>query len=422
MVSPEPGLILDVNVGHETWTMMVDTGAGVTIFTNDVFRKLNLDISPTATSATGVSGHAVQVICEAVIPFQLRDVAVPHDSIIIATSLGPSHGLLGLDFFTKYAGNVLVTERVAEFPFGRFILRRNGEGKVPRINIVKTEATAGENRTSQRVTRWPSGRTSSSSSRCGKAVQSMDENDIHESQKIVKFNTTASKIEADCSEVRGIEVADPRRRCNYDYESRILPTEAWKRSESPEEATQMYKTLMDVTLEENCIIILPVQIEAGRGQLFHVEVIEESESNCIIESIAPSDEEGRITILLINPSSQKPHIRIDEHTRFRQCTQTEINAITTDETKVQQWPLEDEDPTTDDFQELFDLSHIQSDERNKVMELLENYRDAFVHGDVGIGTTDLVEYKIDVQGALPIKKQPYRVPFTQFPYLRKAIQ
>jgi hypothetical protein len=253
--------------------MMVDTGAGVIIFTNDVFRNLNLNISPTATLASGVSGHAIQVIGEAVIPFELGDVAVPHDSIIIATSLGPYHGLLGLDFFAKYAGNVLVTERVAEFPCGRFILRRNGEKKVPRINIVRTGAAAGENRTMQRESKWPSDRTSSTSSRCGKAVLSMDENDIHERQEIVEFNTPASEIEVDCCEVRSLEVADHRRRCNHDYGSRILPTETWERRESPEEATQLYKTLKDVTLEDNCITILPVHIGAGKGQLFHVEVI-----------------------------------------------------------------------------------------------------------------------------------------------------
>jgi hypothetical protein len=110
-------------------------------------------------------------------------------------------------------------------------------------------------------------------------------------------------IEADCSEVRSLEVADPRRRCNHDYVSRILPTEAWKRRESPEEATQVYKTLMEVTLEDICITILPVNIEAGRGQLFHVEGLEDSESNCIIESILPSDEKGIIPILPINSSS-----------------------------------------------------------------------------------------------------------------------
>jgi hypothetical protein len=131
MVSPEPGLILDVNVGHETWLMMVDTIAGVTIITNDVYRKLNLDISPTSTWVSGVTVHALQVIVEAVIPFQLRDVAVLHDSIIIATSLELYHGPLGLDFFAKNAGNVLVTESVAEFPFGRIILRGTEREKYP---------------------------------------------------------------------------------------------------------------------------------------------------------------------------------------------------------------------------------------------------------------------------------------------------
>ena len=74
-------------------------------------------------------------------------------------------------------------------------------------------------------------------------------------------------------------------------------------------------------------------------------------------------------------------------------------------------PLEDE----------FDLSHLDEQTKKKMVDLILEYKGVFVHGEYGLGSTDVIEHHIDVQGSSPIKRPPSRVPHALRDILRKAI-
>ncbi len=64
-----------------------------------------------------------------------------------------------------------------------------------------------------------------------------------------------------------------------------------------------------------------------------------------------------------------------------------------------------------EFLEKFDLTHLNSDHRCRMQELLWNHAQVFAKNSRDLGRTNLVKHEIDTQGLPPFKQRPYRTPF-----------
>jgi hypothetical protein len=65
---------------------------------------------------------------------------------------------------------------------------------------------------------------------------------------------------------------------------------------------------------------------------------------------------------------------------------------------------------------------LDSDTKIKIVKLIKEYENIFVHGKYGLGCTDVVTHKIDVQGSEPVRAAPYRVPHALREVLNKSIK
>jgi hypothetical protein len=72
---------------------------------------------------------------------------------------------------------------------------------------------------------------------------------------------------------------------------------------------------------------------------------------------------------------------------------------------------------------LFDLKEINDAKLYKrVHALLCDNRDIFVHGNIELGTTNLEIHRISTVDASPIRRGPYRIPYSQYGAVETAVE
>jgi hypothetical protein len=135
---------MEVEILHTTLTLSVDTGAAVTVITESALDQFNLPIEKTRAGATSASGHGMQCRGEALIPFRILGKSCPHDVLVLADLNCGCAGLLGLDFFTKYRGDVIVTEQKATFPHGSIAVRPVRPQDSNLVNLLKVLVQIGK--------------------------------------------------------------------------------------------------------------------------------------------------------------------------------------------------------------------------------------------------------------------------------------
>ena len=68
------------------------------------------------------------------------------------------------------------------------------------------------------------------------------------------------------------------------------------------------------------------------------------------------------------------------------------------------------------------LSHVPASRRQKLQEMIERNADLFAKNDCDLGLTDLVKAKIETGDHPPIKRAPYRLPFSQREMVQEHIE
>lgn len=66
--------------------------------------------------------------------------------------------------------------------------------------------------------------------------------------------------------------------------------------------------------------------------------------------------------------------------------------------------------------------NLNSDQREKVRQILNENQNIFSRNSSDIGRTSLVTHKIDTQGANPIKQRPRRVPFAKQEIVKNSVK
>jgi hypothetical protein len=137
LVHPQPGLTLDFDVANETCKMIIDSGAAVTLVQFDLVHKLNIPITPSLTLARSASGHSLDIVGEASIPFRLNGIVMRHNALVLKNIPG-GIGLLGLDFLVKFDGVLHVNDRKLSFPHGEVSLLQSSTGGIKVVTTLDT--------------------------------------------------------------------------------------------------------------------------------------------------------------------------------------------------------------------------------------------------------------------------------------------
>jgi hypothetical protein len=134
-VNPEAALLLLVEIHSRTFSFIVDTGASLTVLQDYIAKQLHLDITPYSSPVHSASGHHVSIQGQTFLPLYCYGHYLPFHAIVIDAPGAAFAGLLGLDFITKYKGDVLVTENVLRLPDVRLPLHK--KNNLPNtVNVV----------------------------------------------------------------------------------------------------------------------------------------------------------------------------------------------------------------------------------------------------------------------------------------------
>lgn len=76
----------------------------------------------------------------------------------------------------------------------------------------------------------------------------------------------------------------------------------------------------------------------------------------------------------------------------------------------------------DNFFEKFNLLHLSSSEKPKVMALLNKYRDIFATDVTELGNCSIIQHKIHLSDNIPTRQKPYRVPYNLKSEMKKQLE
>jgi transposase InsO family protein len=167
------------------------------------------------------------------------------------------------------------------------------------------------------------------------------------------------------------------------------------------------------------IVIDSVRCDGLNGR--DVEILGKDRDLIVLPTVVSVSNEGRIPIVICNLKADTQILRRDSQVEveFFHEQKHEINVLEGQQEDDNFWP---ETTETGELMSLFDFSEVPVDALEPLQQLVTEYKEIFLHKNIGLGCTNVVKHKIDVGESRPIKKRPYRVPHSQRLALNEAIR
>ena len=83
----------------------VDSGAAVSVISENIARKVNAQITRTSHRVLGYSGDQIDLVGEALLPISYNNVSVVHKFLIVT---GDKNNLFGRDLFSQFHIHIVV--------------------------------------------------------------------------------------------------------------------------------------------------------------------------------------------------------------------------------------------------------------------------------------------------------------------------
>jgi len=182
--------------------------------------------------------------------------------------------------------------------------------------------------------------------------------------------------------------------------------------------TSLVRVPQQITIAAQSYVEISAQI--NRAQLIdqectvqplnNVPILGEEPGLCLVSSLGRVNKNRQIPVVIANTSGRdftlpaRSVIGLAEVLEDPEACVSSVNESAVSETEIA-----DVIPETQKAK----LSHMSEIQRQKLKELLDRNEDLFAKNDCDLGRTDLVKVKIDTGTHPPIKRNPYRLPFSQ---------
>ncbi|KAF4514023.1 UNVERIFIED_CONTAM: hypothetical protein B566_EDAN019119, partial [Ephemera danica] len=432
----EVALTLQLCIHGHTINFVVDTGAAVTIIRHNVAAQLNLKIEPYHSLVRSASGHEIDILGQTFLPIFAHGFYLPHDALVLDSTQNQFCGLLGLDFITKYRGDLLISERALLLPHARLPLEPqnrlnqshiSGGPGVNSINSIPTIVTEKEVFDKSKYSQFQPSH--------GQLI------DINES-----VGGSACDVSAHSSHCRGTtdrefgEIKVPHGRAGKVLgvslgDGALAVSARGTPVKSNDVDSENMHLFADIFAGQRCSHLAEKVDSVARGPLSSVDgeaatkdsVVAQTEhcprvmSERSIQEMVDSMDESRNTRVLAKegggcrappapPSMERvgslgvatefPHDEFSSSMEKLNLRKVRVppSSLQFMEAKVTGDPdVDSKDNTFGPIEDEFSLDHLDKDTKRKVVALIREYEDVFVHGRFGLGCTDVITHKIDVQ-------------------------
>ena len=183
--------------------------------------------------------------------------------------------------------------------------------------------------------------------------------------------------------------------------------------------TSLVRTSQKVTVPAQSYVEIPAKI--NRAQLIEQECTVQPLNNVpifadepglsLVSSVGKVNANRQILAVVVNASGKDYTLPA-----YSVIGLAEVNVESDDPAKAASPP--EPNPETKKAK----LSHVPTSQRQKLQEMIERNADLFAKNDCDLGLTDLVKAKIETGDHPPIKRAPYRLPFSQREMVQEHIE
>jgi hypothetical protein len=412
-----PYRVLVKVVGIKT-ALLVDKGSAVTIVDVTIVHKLGIGIKPQDFSFRSASGHSLQMNCQAQLSLEIAGIAVLHDCLVMSLEGLSCQGILGNDLITKHKGCIDSADKKLAFPWGTISLASGEKGRPACVNLVgglegDTLPDLGENMPTSDSDVIINGPEE------GLVTSNLPPALVMDTNKFTNDGVNQENSEHELSIVQGCNEQLVGNKRGHD-EAGATDVDVVAKSELGNCATELYF--------DHEILIPPqsYQLEAANcfappNILIELESRDTFAPLQVVPGITKVQNGGLVQVLFVTSDKprciQRGYIRDlvtrnvpmadldkgnDELMRVEASSSNLANSAQGDNGDVSPdfWPAECEsEMSNDDFLSLFKFDECSVVYKPLLEPLLLEFRDVFVHGNVGIGCTDIATHKIETWDA-----------------------
>lgn len=127
---------------------------------------------------------------------------------------------------------------------------------------------------------------------------------------------------------------------------------------------------------------------------------------------------GADVLACVDSDGEVP-LRVANSTPVEMClpkNKVVANFVVAEEQRVGDIAVGDGDASGEvrpDITALFALDHMEMEERNRVMQLVEKYREAFALHKMDLGKCDVIKHRIPTRESPPVYRRAYRIPYAK---------
>jgi hypothetical protein len=416
---------MSVGIGELEVYFVVDTGSSVTIIDEWVPLRLNLSVQPQNLHFVSASGHALIIKGQVQLELKVASKLVRHDCLVASIGGETYSGLLGIDFLEENKGAILTAEGVIEFPWGRANLVTGSKSMLSGVRLLGGAGADPERSPSSDSTAEHAGSYSTAAGGTG------DETNLQPTE-------TDSTLALGVGEASEYELGDFKgsRQLNLD-----------EVQTGSGDAHQRYCGEVALFAKENTIIaahsyeVLELHCSASEGTTVLLENSDPFDHRQFVPTVTNVQERGKILTLVGNEGGSPWIINkgcLDQAARIifpEAVLDQPIYHVPVPPEELVNPSVGTSNDISPDFRpdeytkamsdsEFLALFKIDCDEPvlSSVKSLLLEYRDTFVHGNVGLGKTTLEKHVIDTGDAVPVRRGPYRIPYSQHADVQHAVQ
>jgi transposase InsO family protein len=438
-IEPASPYRVSVKVGGINAAFLVDTGSAVTIIDVTIVHKLGIGIKPQDFRFRSASGHSLQTNGQAQLSLEIAGVAVLHDCLVMSLEGLSCHGILGNDFITKHKGCIDSADKKLAFPWGTISLANGEKGRPACVNLVgglegdTLPDSGGDMPTndSDVITNGPKG---------GLVTSDLPPALVMDTNKCTNDGVKQESSEHELNLVQGCNEQHVINKRGLD----VAGTNDVDVVELGNCATELYLD-REILIPPQSYQLEAVNCFAPPNVLIELESRDPFAPLQVVPSISNVKNSGQVQVLFVNTSDkprcvQRGYIRdlvtrnvpladldkgVEEVMRVEALGPNLANSAQGNNSDVSPdfWPEGSEsEMSSEDFLSLFKYDESSVVYKPLLEPLLLEFRDVFVHGNVGIGCTCIETHKIDTGDAEPVRRGPYPIPHSQHAAVKKAVQ
>lgn len=195
----------------------------------------------------------------------------------------------------------------------------------------------------------------------------------------------------------------------------------WRENKGAGGAAQRLFSGVPVRLSAPCVlpplseIICWVKVDVPEGEL---GVLEETSLHThgvtAKGALVTVDQHSRVPVSLINFSREPLSLPRNKTVgRFHSAREAEVDSVR---------GVAESGSDQENVASLFELSHIQAEERGRLESLLNGYSAVFARSKLDLGRCDVIKHRINTTSDAPVYQRAYRIPYSQRDEMAKQIR